>query len=642
MKRLEIPTQGGLIGHYADVPVGTQGAVYLLNVTPFDKQGILLWRPMCQLGTENEDWARITSLPVADVCCSQDGIVVAALDSANGKTRVFWWKPGQAPVELTPVPLPDDGKTVQASFAATGFVLAVDGWGIWYYDWDEETQGFKPPMRIGSLGWTTGSGSVALTVSEDTELLQVSFQADADVWLTDVTLFLARRAEFNGDGQFTLEVEDSTSAVHQALESYSVSGLPVAMEGEPVVFTPLSFTFNKRLRPPIKLRFKVLSGSVEVLLEGGGGLHQGAKTEVTFSSVQLHVHVGGTMCPNEGIVGVNRGAIFGVADYVNVQVCSVADFSFLDEFVFDQDVVALAPVGDSIAVFSRGKVSIARGWMQGAVQIRTVLQHGIPEKRFMTKVSDAVVVLSAGRLWAISEGGASPLAQPFFNLKDDAYVVAVPHLDVVMVAFAGSEFALVVNYRKGWTVWWRFDEVDRAIPLFATGNILLFSNGNAYVFDRGQDAGWPSYECVVAFSTGLIDPASVFQVQAVEVDGQILDEASLWLYWVNNDSVGRAYTQIPAPNLVLLDDSWVGGWYGIPFGTPDAQSGQKARLPLARPKAFVSADALRSFGSEDAGFPAGYAFLVVLQLPQSAFKHIGALLRKFVLLGEQTGGAYNG
>ncbi len=638
MKPLKVPTVGGLVGHISTVPVGRRGIVEAVNCMPWKKEGVLLWRPRVQLGTENEDWATIfnpDTESLLDMNCFYDkvGFLIKTSDHVELRT----WKPGDT-VETVNFnfPLPLDGETGQIEMVGRFVAVAIEGYGIYIVNNDEV-------FRIGSV-WAglKGNKRVAKQPSSNEELLLTITGSDK-IFISSVTIHAFRNVYNTVENfEFKLRITDGDSNTYESLETYNQDIIPMGFSDTPEVgkiYAPVVFTFNAPMKPPLDIKLVKVSGTWQMDIEAASDEYIKYGYGVSYSGNTPHIHVNGTLDADGGIVGASRGRICGVKDDIFIEMAAVTNFEFLEEVGADFPIIKIVNSEQGMLVISNKAVYAVSGWSHGAVSTKKIAETGIDSHFDVARIDSGVIAYSWGRLTYYGIGGGLKMFElPFvYQLPENARVSFLPEWNLIVVGFLEEEYSLVYSLTENWIVWWRFDEIEKAVPLKVCTGVMCFSNGRAYLFSAQDNVSWNNYKVELTVNTGLIEEDIMLTVHKIRANAGV---------WVQND--GEASINIKACSRYGIQESSINvpvvespsGYegYGIFYQVPTNDSPYPRLAYIVNPP-FVEVDTYVSGADSPVKgfFPTGNSFIIKMTLEEACLKHPGCLLEGFELYVEEVG-----
>ena len=244
---------------------------------------------------------------------------------------------------------------------------------------------------------------------------------------------------------------------------------------------------------------------------------------------------------------------------------------------------------------------------------------------------------------------ANVLPLPFlYNLNDKrTYIHFFPEWNLVLVAREDNEYVLAYSLAEKWLVWFRFDEVNKAIPIKSTNGVICFSDGKAYVFSPNDDPEWNGYVTELVYNAGVVDQTGYIAVHKLRINAGIIttedDQAEINIVMSSPNNVEKAKISLKktvSPANVGKDVLDVEG-PGIPYQFPE----NRPRLAFLYTPPFVETDVSYykrndEEESEQKGlFPTGSSLILHLKLLEGCFKHPGCLLDSFDLYVEEVGRA---
>ena len=649
MKKVDIPVKGGIAGHGATAPLGTKGIVWAVNTFPFRDWGHILWRPRCLMGTENEDYATIfdpASYDFVDAACVQDGMM--CLVASSSESKLVWWKPGSAPSELSwSFPTPENGVGSVAQ-AGTDCVVALEGDGIWVLDYDDSSESFTDRYKIGAGLVGFAGGGTGLTISANTTLCSISGTEPAYVFTSTVYCM----AEENSSYQFSMKIGTA-----QATETYYADYI-TQQAGGANIWTPVTFTFNQPFTPPFDVQIvytATTAGSTSTAATTGGKLYVEAASKVEMhhdwsvswpGGKSLHMNIGGTMCPDGGVVGTNRGAVVGKYNGNFLQMADIGQWAFQDEVAMDGEIMGIKSTGGLMIVATKGAVFGVEGWSYQGVNVRKLYDYGIRKPREMFPIAEGVLLYLLGRPILITTQGIVDDSFPFlFEVDTDAYITYLARHNMAIISVEGYEKVCVWSATNKAAVWWRFDEISKAIPVGSCKDILVFDNGKAYYLGYEEDSSWPGYSIELAISSGEMGPSPYWALHKIAFDGPILntdssasatlDIACVSPYNMMVCSVNIPQLQVPSgftlPPWLSVDGS------GVLGPVPENDKGFIFLFPNYH--GALDTTVVSTTESGTGLLPTGNSFIFGLQLDDKVTKHPGALLKGVSLYLEEVGAA---
>jgi len=659
MKSLKIPVKGGLTGHVSTVPVGKDGIIWTCNTFPFGEKGVLLWRPRLQITTEHSDYETIfdpTTESLLDAECIGGAGVILIKQSSQCVLRM--WTPGTAIITFSKsFPLPSDGETGQIKFVGNYLVVGIDGKGLYIVTFNSTFSSFSDMYRIGSIYYgLSGSGGECTTLTGTTTLLTISESIQA--WIGTITLYLFR-PDPTYEFTFNLQLTDGTTTItsDETYSSYSIATGIADIPEFPRVWTPITFTFNIAidLSSTWSLKINKVSGSMNVYLEAASNYYvkSGYTVSTSFSDYP-HLHINGSLDPDGGIVAASRGMIAGVYDGNKMQFASLVDFDFIDEVTVENNIVAADNFNEGMILLTETDVYSLTGWSHGAITLNKLAAVGVADYHNFVSVDNGMLAYSWGMVDFYSKEGVNTLDLPFlYDLDTDSYVCYIPSYKLIVIGFKDYHYSLVVSLKEKWIVWWRWDEIgEQYFPLKSYGNILVFSDGKAYVFNSHDNTSTESYKIELLVGTGFIEEDITFECLGIRANVGLFientDDVSLSV--LSGGKYGLQKTQATleittSPSSSLLDDTTSIFGIGTPYQIPYQYAGVTVKPRLAYPTLPPLETVTASLGAVDStspGFPSGNAFLIELVLEKDIFKHPGYLLDYFEIVLEEVGNAIIG
>ena len=638
MRTIDLPIKGGIVGHGATAPVGVKGLVWAVNTFPFRDWGHILWRPRCLMGTENSDYATIfdpSTYDYIDSCCAQDGMMV--LIGNTTESKLVWWKPGSAPVTFSwSFPACEHGYG-QVTMAGKDVAVAIEGDGIWIVEYDQTAETFNDRYKIGAglVGYAGGGTGQTIGSSPTTTIASISGSDPAYVFTATIFCMASDGSDFT----FSMAIDGV-----QALETYN-SDYMTQQAGGALIWTPMTFTFNRAFTPPFDVQVSFL-GSGDLYIESASRYVVNHDWSVAWASNALHMNIGGTLCPDGGVVGTNRGAVIGKYNGNFIQMADIGQWAFQDEIVVDDEVMGIKSTGPLMIVATKGAIFAVSGWSYQGVNIQKLYDYGIRKPREMFSIAGGVVAYVVGKPLLISGQGVIPSAFPFlFEIDADTYVTYLPRHNMTLIAIDGYEKVCVWDAEAKAAVWWRFDEVSKAIPMGCCKDILLFDSGKAYYLGFSDDSSWPGYDIELAVSTGELGPSPYFAIHKVAFDGPILNHsdsavATLEIASVSPYNIHVASVDIDQP--ALPDFSSLPPWLSLDtdgvYG-PVPEDGKGYLLLFPNYHGAIDTSVVSETEYDSGLLPTGNSFILGLTLNDKVIKHPGALLKSIKLYIEEVGAA---
>lgn len=642
MKELKVPVKGGVRGHISTMPVGRKGVFWAVNCTPYD-DGMLMWRPNLQRGTLNTDYVEVfdpSNETLLDMLCWYDSILF--LVKVDTYLTVRRWVPGNPVASIIytfPLPTDSDKKNAQLGVAGNYATVAIEGYGIYVMN------SYLNVFRIGSLFYTSKSTSKsAKNFTGSGDIVDVT--AGDKIFIGTITVYMTRM-ELDKEFSFRLKIT-AGSSTYVSLETYDQNILPASLEGMPgytIMYAPIVFTFEEEITPPFTVSLEKISGDLDLHVEAASKLDVKSNYSVSFASgfsPYPHMYINGTLDPNGGVVGCARGMIAGVYNGQYIQFADTIDFEFVEEAVVDYPVVELNPFGQGMVAVTKKAVFSISGWSHSSISVEKVAETGVTG-HFDTIIFDkGILCYTWGRLEYYSLQGAAPINLPFvYQLPENARMCYLPEWEIALIGFDDFDYSLVINLKQKWAVWWRFDEIGKAVPLRSCNGVVTFSNGYAYAVAAYKDSSWAGYKSELGVSTGVLADNTMLTVNRINIDGGLWitssSDASLNLiacsrYGIQAFPHSLPPISSPASNPAsLMDISGEGLYYQVPS--------DKARLAYIQNTAIDTVSVLEGSSSFDGFFPTGNGFIIELVLNEGCEKHPAGIVENFNLYVEEVGSA---
>ena len=646
MQELKVAVPPSLSGHVAEA-FHSEGLVYALNCMPLsDGKGLYLWRLQAHPDLQAQMFDPNRGDVFFDSTCAKGMINVLYRDGAKNKVNVSQWD--GSTVTVLPWDYPN-GEIGQITAFANGMALAIKDYGIFFVEWDEATQQWSDTYRLGALMWSSGQSAqrVVVYTNATQDLVSIDW-ADPELvgfksWVSRIVIYtsLPQPADVLPDFEWTLEIVDADGVVHTALETYARDSVVPPAPYSPVIWTPLTFTFLTKVKLPITVRVKVVSGDAALMFEGASAVYWGTKATGTFTIDEIHMSVGGTLCPDGKVVAGYRGSLFGTYKGVFLQIAPAIDLEFQDEVNLESEVQRVLSYKDGVFVFCFNKTMILNGWTAKGVDVQEILPIGIPDHFAVGKSTHGLYMHFFGRLYRVGDG-IQRIDTPFVaGAQAPSNVAAVDIRDFVLVSVAGRNVCLALDPLTNGYVFWRFDELGDPPPrpLQGCNGVVIFENGIAAFLSFEQFA--PSYETVVAVATPQLDGAMSFGIEALEYRGQLSlpDQTEVRIIGFGDDNAVWVSTFVPTPvgtagadaDFSSLDASGVLEWL-----VPDGNGAVKPLLgfPIYLPEQVNTA------GSDDTpqqGFVVGKKFLIELRIGNANPRSHADALREWRLYGQTVG-----
>ena len=646
MKKIDIPIKGGIVGHGAEAPLGVKGLVWAVNTFPYRDWGHILWRPRCLMSAANTDYATIydpTSYDYVDCACVQDGVMTLVKNTAQ--STLIYWKPGSAPSTLSwSFPVPEDG-IGQVAQAGTDCAVALEGDGIWIVEYSSGSFTDRYKIGAGLVGYA--GGGTGATISADTTLVSISGTEPAYVFTSTVYCM----AEENSNYKFSLKIGTT-----QATESYYADYI-TQQAGGANIWTPVTFTFNKAFTPPFDVKIDytaTTSGSTSTAATTGGKLYIEAASKVdlnhdwsaSWSGHSLHMNIGGTMCPDGGVVGTNRGAVVGKYNGNFLQMADIGQWAFQDEIAMDGEIMGIRSTGPAMIVATKGATFAVDGWSYQGVNVRKLYDYGIRTPQEMFAIAEGILIYLLGRPIVITTQGSIDDSFPFlFETDASAYITYLARHNMALIAMDGYEKVCVWSQTNKSAVWWRFDEISQAIPVGSCKDVLIFDNGKAYYLGYTDSTSWDGYKIELAISSGEMGPSPYWALHKVAFDGPILntstsatatlDIACVSPYNMMVTSVDIPQLQVPSGFTLppWLSTSGSGVWGPVP------EDDQGFLFLFPNYHGALDTTVVSETESDTGLLPTGNSFIFGIQLDEKVTKHPGALLKGVSLYLEEVGAA---
>ena len=261
-------------------------------------------------------------------------------------------------------------------------------------------------------------------------------------------------------------------------------------------------------------------------------------------------------------------------------------------------------------------------------------------------MADGVLVYLLGRPEFITGQGIVPNAYPFlFEADATTYISYLARHNMALIAQEGDGKVAVWDAGTRSAVWWRFDEIDKAIPVGSCKDVLIFDNGKAYYLGYGDDSSWQGYNIELAISTGELGPSPYYALHKISFDGPILNhaddaEATVDISCVSPYNMMSCSVEIPQPAVPIgfslppwLSTDSDGIWGPI----PEDDKGLMFLFPNYH--GALSTTVVGESASGSGLLPTGNAFIFGIQLNDKVIKHPGALLKGMKLYVEEVGEA---
>lgn len=643
MNELKVPVPPSLSGHTYDA-FHSEGLIYALNCMPLSsKAGLYLWRPMAHPDYQ----AKMFNPDVGDVffdsTCAQNRIHVLYKDGATGKSKVSWWDGQNQGVLPWDYPSADIG---QITMFGTGMALALEGKGIFFVEWDPSINDWGDTYRLGALLWTTGQSANAVQVQTTSaqDLVTISWTdpelAGFKSWVSRVVIFVALPSEGLPDFEWTIEIVDGQGAVFRALETYRRDSALPPLPGAPRIWTPLTFTFLDKMELPITVRVVAVSGQVDLVFEGASTSYDGVGAGHNWIVGAIHMSVGGTMCPDGKVVAGYRGSLFGSYKSIFLQIAPAIDLEFQEEVNLESPIQRVLSYMEGIYVFCYNKTLMLTGWTARGVDLREVLAVGIPDQYAVGKSSHGIYMHFFGRIYVLG-GGVSRIDTPFIaGAQAMVNVSAIDLLDFVLVSVRDRNVCLAFEPKTQGYVFWRFDELGDPAPRPLQGcrGALIFENGLAVLLTTQQFS--PSYETVVTVSSGLLDKATQFCVQALEFRGQLsaADQTEVRIVAFGDDTASAVSMNVPTPVGTSSAALSAFGTQGLEWLVPELGSGTvvpNLGFPIFQPSPVTGDGSGGAEASE--AFVTGKKFIVELAIGANNARSHADALWEWRLYGEPVG-----
>lgn len=643
MKRIDLKLQGGLVGHLVSVPQDTDGLVWAVNVTPFRKQGILLWRPILVDDEANGYSATIFNPAAGETgitaVCAQNSLLY--LIATDDHCKVVRWKP-DAGVETLPfqLPLPEIEGKASMVMAGKDVAVAIEGHGIFILKYNQETDSFDELFKVGATYVGFAGGQKVLATGGR---LLARLDGPWSVYVYSITLFVKGKEVKDADAKIKLRVV-AANGTFESEEEYSYATLTKdTVDFESPVWSPLEFTFNQKFDPPFSIYLDVtdVEGSPELYLERASKVMLGHGYSLESPDDQAwHMHVGGTLCPNGGAVVATRGGIAGSYSGNYVQVADIGTFLFEQEFSVPTEVMGLASVGNALLVLGNDGCFYVSDWTYSAVNVEKVYPYGITSPREFADVVGGVLAWIAGRPVLFTGAGPKVMDFPFF-VEPDAQVrtAFLPRYGLMLIQPVNSDYVCVYSVIEGWTVWWRWDELGNGVHLIdGCRDTLLMDNGKAYFATYGWNPDWNGYTSELAISTGPVGPEPELQIQRITVGGAVIcqQDGDAYIYVATTSKYGQANVRAELPKFEVASSAGVSESLLPPMLHLEG-SGLPIMFPDEHGLLFAAYKEHEAFSGQVA-FPTGSSFFVALVAGPGVVKHPGALLRQITLFVEPVGG----
>ncbi len=655
MQELKIPVKAQ-IGEVLGVPQGTRGVFWACNVFPLKDGGISLWRPRLLGQSEETDYAVVydpSDEECLDVHCVQNGVMFLIKNNTDNRCYLKWWKPPNNIVELSfSFPVPDDGTTGQVKMCGANCVVAIDGHGLYIVEYDESSDSFDNMYRIGALlvgVGGTGDDVMEFDLSSGGMKRIMEVSTGDPIYISDIELFMMAK-DYNDYGTIVCVItDDSDSVLKTSVETYSNYSVPVDMAGVDRMWTPLKFTFNQEFTPPFRIHVKCSSGAVNLMLEGAHTILFKEGYNITLDTSRPHIHVGGTLNPDGGVVGVGRGSIFGVKNGLFVQRASIHDYGFYDEFEIDYPVRDIRSYNEGLILFTRKGIYSVDSWSYSGVSMRKVLGVGVNSHHQVNETINGIVAFANNKLVFLGSGGGVKVLPFVYQTDWVEYVSVAQSLNLIIIGFEESKYHLVYSPETDWFCWYRFDEVGTPSIIGSCGDLMLCSDGKCYLMACAEPSDAAGYQVEVALSTGLISVDKVYRIHSIGIDCGIMVKDSDTAFVYVNSSLGDTLYQekfsIPVMSVDVFTDypEWlINSGSGIMGYVPDDSNKplltyiQDLTVPMSK---VITLDVAEQ---DTVAFPTGKGFVIGIELQAGVPKHPAVILRNFILYTDIVGGYLNG
>ena len=648
METFEVPVTKD-IPEYIGEQFFEEGTIYALNCTPHSKkEALVMWRPDFSITGSLFDPA---TEDVLDTELFKDKVYAVIKTASNIETRVID-NNGSVSSLTYLFPLAEDA---YLEGFATGLILGIEGKGLFLLKYDKSTSSFNDVFRLGACLWSFPQNAGEFKVSGSpsdltTDIVQIDWTdttlTDFKVWISRVVLYCASDENTNAF-EWTVVIEDGDGVVHFAEETYREFSMPVFLTASRTLWTPLTFTFMKPMKPPLTVRVAFLDGDGSFYIEGASKVEVGNGLNYSyFTPNALHLEVGGTLCPDRAFVGIHRGTIFGLKETNLLEVASLFDLEFQDEFPTDGEPKKLISYLDGAYLFTDKSILSISSWSYKGLNVQTLSHLGIADKYNAVPSNIGIIFNHKGRLFSLSGG----INEMNFSLIGDSIGRVLSCKDYGLIILSSYDpthnLFRVIFEQTGTNVYWiaeEIPEVDRGAPLFVEGNIFVFKGGYFGILKQGFTGNYNS-RIVVASPT--LEGGKKFQVEYVDVpavqnffgspvslkiasyeDGEIL-QSSHQANLGNEVQVSSSGMEVYVPNSAKYygfsySEDFIRLYERLPFTNVDTKT-QLGRLYL--PTRTIE----------------GRKFIIAVEIPNGTDKYPSVFLESIRLYGKITGETFIG